>query len=293
VIASLVIMVLDHRQHHLEAIRAGLTVLISPLQYAADLPASIAHWGAESISTRSTLQKENESLRAEHLQFQLRLQKMAALEAENQRLRELLQSSTAIPEKVLIGELLAVDMDPFKRQVILNRGSGSGIYEGQPLLDAYGVMGQVVHVTPVESIAILITDASHAVPVQVNRNGLRALALGTGEPDKLDVPHLPTNADIQEGDLLVTSGLGGRFPPGYPVGKIVSVVRDPAEPYAEVVAQPTARLERSREVLLVLRNESSPAAGAPALQASTPAPAATTTPAVPARSAAKPVEKKP
>jgi rod shape-determining protein MreC len=254
VIASLVLMVLDHRQHHLETIRAGLTILISPLQYAADMPASVVHWGSETLSTRTMLQQENESLHAEHLQFQLRLQKMAALEAENERLRQLLQSSSTIPEKVLIGELLAVDMDPFKRQVVLNRGTMSGIYEGQPLLDAHGVMGQVVHVTPVASTAILITDASHAVPVQINRNGLRALALGTGEPDKLEIPHLPTNADVQAGDLLVTSGLGGRFPAGYPVARIVSVTRDPAEPYAVVVAEPTARLERSREVLLVLRN---------------------------------------
>lgn len=275
VIVSMALMVLDHRYHHLENIRGGLTVLISPLQYAADLPASVANWGSESLSTRGSLQRENDALKADHLQYQLRLQKMAALEAENQRLRELLQSATAIPDKVLIGELLAVDMDPFKRQVVLNRGSGSGIYEGQPLLDAYGVMGQIIHVTPVESIAILITDASHAVPVQINRTGQRAIAVGTGEPNKLDIPHLPTNADIQVGDLLVTSGLGGRFPPGYPVGKVVSVERDPAEPYADVVAEPTARLERSREVLLVLRQEADhllpAAATAPAAAPAAPA----------------------
>lgn len=275
VIVSMALMVLDHRYHHLENIRGGLTVLISPLQYAADLPASVANWGSESLSTRGSLQRENDALKADHLQYQLRLQKMAALEAENQRLRELLQSATAIPDKVLIGELLAVDMDPFKRQVVLNRGTGSGIYEGQPLLDAYGVMGQIIHVTPVESVAILITDASHAVPVQINRTGQRAIAVGTGEPNKLDIPHLPTNADIQVGDLLVTSGLGGRFPPGYPVGKVISVERDPAEPYAEVVAEPTARLERSREVLLVLRQEADhllpAAATAPAAAPAAPA----------------------
>jgi rod shape-determining protein MreC len=275
VIVSMALMVLDHRYHHLESIRGGLTVLISPLQYAADLPASVANWGSESLSTRGSLQRENDALKADHLQYQLRLQKMAALEAENQRLRELLQSATAIPDKVLIGELLAVDMDPFKRQVVLNRGTGSGIYEGQPLLDAYGVMGQIIHVTPVESVAILITDASHAVPVQINRTGQRAIAVGTGEPNKLDIPHLPTNADIQVGDLLVTSGLGGRFPPGYPVGKVISVERDPAEPYAEVVAEPTARLERSREVLLVLRQEADhllpAAATAPAAAPAAPA----------------------
>lgn len=250
-VASLAIMFLDHRQHHLENIRAGLTVVLSPLQYLADLPASAVRWGAESLAVRQSLLQENRALKTEHLQYQLRLQKMAALEAENERLRQLLQSSAALSEKVLIGELLAIDMDPFTRQVTINKGSRDGVYEGQPLFDAFGVMGQLVHVSPLSCVAILITDASHAIPVQVNRNGLRAIAMGIGESDRLEVPHLPTNADIQVGDLLVTSGLGGHFPPGYPVARVLSVERDPTRPYAEVIAEPTARLERSREVLIV------------------------------------------
>jgi rod shape-determining protein MreC len=252
---SLAIMFLDHRQHHLEAIRAGLTVVLSPLQYLADLPASAVDWSSQTLSTRESLQEENSALKVEHLQLKLRLQKLDALEAENARLRDLLQSSTAVGERVLIGELLAVDMDPFKRLVTLNRGEQDGVSEGQALLDAHGVMGQVVSVAPFTSVGMLITDPSHAIPVQVNRTGLRAIAIGTGAPDRLDIPHLPTNADVEVGDLLITSGLGGRFPPGYPVGRIMSVQRDPSQPYAIVVAEPAARLERSREVLLVWRGD--------------------------------------
>jgi rod shape-determining protein MreC len=255
VVVSLVVMFLDHRQHHLEAIRAGLTLVLSPLQYLVDLPASAVDWGSEALATRESLQAENRTLKIEHLQLKLRMQKLAALEAENRRLRELLQSSTTIGERVLIGELLAVDMDPFKRQVTLNKGVQDGVFAGQALLDAHGVMGQVVKVAPFTSVGMLITDPSHAIPVQVNRTGLRAIALGTGVADRLDIPHLPTNADIEKGDLLITSGLGGLFPPGYPVAQVISVRRDPSQPYASVVAEPTARLERSREVLLVWRRE--------------------------------------
>lgn len=248
-------MFLDHRQHHLESIRAGLTVILSPLQYLADLPATTVDWSSETLATRNTLQAENRVLKAEHLQLKLRLQKLDSLTTENKRLRELLQSSTVIGERVLIGELLAVDMDPFKRLVTVNKGERDGVFDGQPLLDAHGVMGQVVRVAPFTSVGMLISDPSHAIPVQVNRTGLRAIALGTGAPDRLDLPHLPTNADVEVGDLLITSGLGGRFPPGYPVARVISVQRDPSQPYAAVVAETTARLERSREVLLVWRGE--------------------------------------
>lgn len=250
-------MFLDHRQHHLESIRGALAVVLAPLQYIADLPATLVDWSSETMATRSSLAAENRALKAEHLQLKLRLQKLDALAAENARLRELLQSSTVVGERVLIGELLAVDMDPFRRLVTLNKGANDGVYEGQPMLDAYGVMGQVVKVAPFTSVGMLISDPSHAIPVLVNRTGLRAIALGTGAPAQLDIPHLPTNADIEVGDLLVTSGLGGRFPPGYPVARVTSVQRDPSQPYAAVTAEAIARLERSREVLLVWRGEDS------------------------------------
>ncbi len=250
-LASLALMTMDHRQHHLNTIRDGLSLAIYPLQYLVNLPSAAGNWASENLAARASLQEENEQLRARQLLQEMRLQKLYSLEAENTRLRELLNSSSKVGEQVLIGELLAVDQDPFRRRVLINKGSDAAVFEGQPLLDAYGVMGQVVQVTPFTSTALLITDPSHATPVQVNRNGLRAIALGTGEADRLEIPHIPNNADIQVGDLLITSGLGRRFPPGYPVATVIEFEKDPSQPYARVVAEPAAHLERSREVLLV------------------------------------------
>jgi len=248
---SVSLMTLDHRQHHLEGIRAGLSVVVYPLQYLVDLPFAIGGWASESLSTRTTLLNENRELHEKQLALEFKLQKFEALENENLRLRSLLQSSSRKWERVLIAELLQVDFDPFRHMVLLNKGSNDDVFEGHPLLDAHGIVGQVIHVSPLSSSAILVTDPSHATPVQVNRNGLRTLAVGTGEEEYLDIPHLPNNADIKVGDLLVTSGLGLRFPPGYPVATVSSVERDPAEPFARVQATPMAHLKRTREVLLV------------------------------------------
>ena len=137
---------------------------------------------------------------------------------------------------------------------VQHKGRVHEVYEGQPLVDADGIMGQVVHAGPLTATAMLITDSGHGTPVQVNRNGLRTIAVGTGEVDRLELPYLPNSADIQEGDLLVTSGLGGRLPPGYPVANVSRIVHNPGQPFAEVHATPTARLDRAREVLLVWRN---------------------------------------
>ena len=229
-------MTLDHRQHTLEGIRATLSVVVYPMQYLVNLPFVISDWASESLASHNHLLNENRELRSRELEAQFKLQKLAALERENSRLRALLQSSSRRWERVLIAELVSVDFDPFKHQILLNKGSNDDVFEGHPLLDASGVMGQVIHVSPITSTAMLITDPSHAIPVQVNRNGLRAIAVGTGEPAILDIPHIPNNADIQEGDLLVTSGLGLRFPAGYPVATVAKIIRDPTEPFATISA---------------------------------------------------------
>lgn len=244
-------MTLDHRQQHLETIRSGLYLIVYPLQVLADAPTSLFNWANESLSSRTLLLKDNRQLRVLQLEFQGQLQKFSSLEMENTRLRELLQSSKKVDEQVLIGELLAVDLDPFKRQVFINKGSREGVFNGQALLDAHGIMGQINHVSIVSSTAILITDPAHVIPVQVNRNGLRAIARGTGETHRLEIPHLPNSTDIEVGDLLITSGLGQRFPAGYPVARVTHIERDPGQPYAQIIAEPSAQLERSREVLLV------------------------------------------
>ncbi len=264
VVISLGLMIVDHREHHLETVRSALSAVLYPLQYLANLPVTASRSTSEFFATRHHLQTENAALRRENLLLQARQQKFAALETENMRLRELLESSFNIGERVLIAELVAVDLDPYRQQIIINKGASSAVYEGQPVLDANAVMGQVIHVTPFTSSVLMITDASHALPVQVNRNGLRTIAMGTGRINELDLPNLPNNADIEEGDLLVTSGLGQRFPPGYPVAEVVSVIREPGSPFATVKARPTAHLERAREVLLVwtLTPPEAPAAAA-------------------------------
>ena len=244
-------MALDHRQNHLESIRSGLSVIVYPLQYLVDLPVSASSWVGENLSSRETLLEENNQYKTQQTLYKAQLQKLQSLKSENLRLRELLQSSKKVSEHILIGELMSVSLEPFTRQILINKGSKHEVYLGQPLVDAEGAMGQIIHVGPFSSSAMLITDANHAIPVQVDRNGLRAIAVGTGTTENLDIPYLPISADIKEGDLLTTSGLGGRFPTGYPVATVTQVIKDPTLSYAVITATPTAQLEKAREVLLV------------------------------------------
>ena len=251
VLASVILMTVDHRQHHLDALRSGISVTLYPIQFLLNLPNTAGDWLRESFSSRRGLQEENARLHAQHLLLQARLQKLDSLEAENLRLRELLDSSFKAGDRVLIAELMSVDLDPYRHGVLLNKGERQQVYVGQPLLDAHGVMGQIVQVTPFTATAMLITDPAHALPVQVNRNGLRSIVVGTGSLQELSLPHIPNSADIRAGDLLITSGLGGRFPPGYPVAEVVTVTVDPGHAFAQISARPLSHLDRSREVLLV------------------------------------------
>lgn len=248
-------MTVDHRQSHLESIRSTLSVLIYPVQYVVNVPVEVSRWTRETLVTHNTLVRENERLRTSQLLLSSKLQKYQILESENERLRSLLESSFKLSDRVLIAELLAVDLQPFRHTIVINKGKRQGAYDGQPIVDANGVMGQIVHVGPFSSTVLLITDPTHALPVQINRNGLRAIAIGTGQGNSLQLEHLPNNADIRVGDLIISSGLGSRFPSGYPVGTVTDIALDPAEPFAKVNVQPSARLQQSREVLLVWPND--------------------------------------
>lgn len=263
----------DHRYGQLERVRAALSIVVYPVQYLVDLPSEVGGWVVDSLASRETLQSENEQLRKEMLLMRAQLQKYAALQSENQRMRRLLMSSQSVGERVRVAELLKVEMDPFSRKIVINKGSNDGVYIGQSLLDASGVVGQITHVGPFSSTALMITDSTHAIPVQVNRTGQRAVANGNGGSE-LELLHVANSADLEPGDLLVTSGLGGRFPPGYPVARVSLVQRDPSRPFARIRALPLAKIDRLREVMLVWMEprEVSPVPVAPPVPAPSPTP---------------------
>lgn len=250
-VVSLALMVLDHRDDHLSRLRQAFSVLVYPIQMSVNLPFKTWQWASTSLADRAALLSENVELKAEQLSYNVRLQRMAALEAENTRLRAILDSSARVGDRVLVAQILAVDLDPYRQRFWINRGLGDGVFVGQALLDANGVAGQIVRVEAFTSEAVLISDADHAVPVSVNRNGLRTIVVGTGDSGRLSLPYLTNSADIVPGDLLVSSGLGGVFPSGYPVGWVLDVHRRPGQSFAEVIAEPAAELDRDREVLLV------------------------------------------
>lgn len=250
-VLSLVLLNIERRENYLEVVRTGISTITYPLQFLADLPSRVSEFLSEAFASRDAMLGEIDKMRQENSLLQARLQKFDALEMENMRLRSLLGSSYKLSDQILVTELMQVDLDPFRHQIVINKGSQAGVYIGQPALDAHGVMGQVTHVTPWNASVLLITDSSHTLPVQINRTGLRTIAVGTGDISSLRLPFLPNNADIQEGDLLVTSGLGGRFPSGYPVAAIDKIERNPGAHFTEATATPKAYLDRTREVLLV------------------------------------------
>lgn len=251
----------DHRHEHLDYLRGTLSVLIYPLQQAVSVPGRVVGWLSEEVTSREDLQRENRRLRQKQFLTTAQLQKLNVLEAENRRLRRLLDSAAHLPERAIIAELLSVASDPYRHRIVVSKGTAQGTYIGQPILDANGVVGQIMHTGPATSVGVLVTDPSHALPVQVDRNGIRGIVLGTGRYGELELPYVPNNADIRAGDLLITSGLGGRFPRGYPVARVAEVAPDPGRPFARIVARPTTQLDRIREVLLLMPLEPEPREG--------------------------------
>ncbi len=248
---SIGLMIVDHQSRYLQSVRSALGLLTDPLQDAATLPWRVGAWATRLIRSDIDSRRDYEHLLSEFLVLRARLQKMEAIEAENSRLSRLLAASEKVGEEVLLAELVQVSMEPFTHKILINRGTREGVYTGQPVIDPNGVVGQVTRTTPTKSAVTLLTDQSHAIPAQVRRNGLRVVVYGLGVQEKLSVPYLAQHADIREGDLLVTSGMGGRFPPGYPVARVGRVLRDANEPFLIVTALPVARLEHATEFLLI------------------------------------------
>jgi len=251
VLAATALLVAEQRSQQLEFLRSGLSVFTDSLKYLVDLPSGLVNQAAGSFRSYLSLKEENQRLREERLVRQTQLLKLESLEKENIRLRALLENSFKLGEQVLIAELLAVSQAPYEHIVVVNKGTRFGVHPQQPVMDANGVVGQVFRTYPLTSEVMLITDQNHAIPVQVNRNGLLTLAVGSGQMNSLVLPYLPVNADIRPGDLLITSGLGGTFPQGYPVAVVDDFNSQPNKPFASITATPTAKLDRNRELMIV------------------------------------------
>ena len=258
VVLSVALMVVDARFTLLKPVRSQMSLVLMQSYWITDFPQRLWQGVASQFGSRTELVVDNEKLKTENLLLQGRMQKLAALTEQNVRLRELLNSSALVNEKVEVAELIGMDPNPFTHRIIINKGERDGVVLGQPVLDARGLMGQVVELMPYTSRVLLLTDTTHSIPVQVNRNGLRAIASGTGNPERLELRHVADTADIKVGDLLVSSGLGQRFPAGYPVATVKEVIHDSGQPFAIVRAVPTAALNRSRYLLLVFSDSRTP-----------------------------------
>jgi rod shape-determining protein MreC len=253
VVLSLALLVSDGLYGLFTPVRSVLTTLVSPIQYIASVPASLLNASSNRIISQEQLIEENDLLIQQMMALQADNQRYQSLLAENEQLRKLLDAPVQTAQPKTVAELMAVDNNPYSLQVLINKGSLSGVYNSQPVIDDQGIVGQIVDVAQTTSRVLLVSDLSHAIPVRILRNNLRLIANGSGELNALNVRHVAHSADIAKGDILVTSGLGNIYPEGYPVAIIATVVRDEGQPFATVTATPLARLDRLRYLLLLGR----------------------------------------
>jgi rod shape-determining protein MreC len=253
---SVALIFFDHQMASFEKVRGYLQSLVSPLQYMANAPKQIMTWASENMVTRQQLMAENHKFRENELFFHEQSMRLNIVRQENERLRSLLSSPVRNEIKIMFAEILSVDSDPYSQQVVINRGANDGVYESQPVLDEKGIVGQILHVGSSSSRVILISDISHAIPVRIERNGLRLIASGSGQIDRLIHNFVSHSDDVREGDLLVTSGLGGKYPEGYPVSRVVLVSTDESLEFATVYSKPVAQIDRLRYMLLLSKEQS-------------------------------------
>jgi rod shape-determining protein MreC len=248
---AVVLMAMDQRGHYVPQIRNAAGYLIEPVYHVVEWPVRALRNLFTQFQSRRSLRHENERLEELLLDQKGALQRLDTLTEENRRLRSLFEGAQGQVMEYRFAELLRVDLDPFSHKVLIDLGSGDGVTSGQAVIDGAGVMGQVEDVHLHYSTVRLISDPNHALPVQINRTGLRTVAFGSGETGNLNLPSVPREADVREGDLIVTSGLGDRFPGGYPVARVTAIDREEGLTFAQVVAKPLAALGRGREVLLI------------------------------------------
>ena len=259
-VLSLVLMYLDQRARWSERIRYGLEAAAYPVQVAVNSPAATWHWLTDSFATRNSLRAQNLRLQQRLHELELANLRLQALEQENARLRELRAALPPLAKSWLIAEVIGVEAVPLRQRLIINKGAHAGVHVNQPVVDGSGVLGQVVHVGPWSSEVILITDPEHALPVQIARNELRTIAVGSGSADELLLPYLAVNSDVKSGDVLTSSGLGGVFPAGFPVARVIGVRREANQLLAQVRAEPLGHITAAREVMLVDFEPTHPAA---------------------------------
>ncbi|MEX1222871.1 MAG: rod shape-determining protein MreC [Idiomarina sp.] len=250
------LMFIDYRLNAMQPVRLLLSSIVSPVQYLAILPEQLLDSASKALQTRTSLNAENEAMREQLLHLQGRLQRFQFLQNENARLRNLLDSDVRNESRRMVAEVVAVASDPFSHQLVINKGTINGVYEGQPVLDSRGIVGQIISVSTTTSRVVLISDQSHSIPLRAERNDIRVLAQGVGDLQRLELMFIPHSTELQEQDMLVTSGLGDTFPEGYPVAIIESIVRDESLPFAVVHARPFALLDRVRSVLLLWPDDS-------------------------------------
>ncbi len=253
---SVCIMFADYRFGYLEMVRYGLGYVTTPVYWVADIPTRVSFWVDDVFVSRTDLLEENENLREQLLVAQRELQLLESLASENSRLLQLREATEVIQGDVMPAEIINVSPDPYSKRVLINRGMEDGVFVGQALLDANGLMGQVDEVLPYTAWVLLITDAQHVTPVEVNRNGERALARGTRSTgSELELQFVTQTQDMKAGDLLVSSGMGQVYPKNYPVAEITSVFADPGQDFATVKARPLAQMASTRHVMLVFESE--------------------------------------
>lgn len=253
VVLSMGLIFVDVRFSYLDNVRHVISSALTPVHWLSDLPITISVGTTNLFTSRETLEEELDLMRSRMLVLERKSQKLASVTAELNRLRELLNASRIVDEGVVVAEMVGVSPDPDNQYILINKGAQDGVYMGQAVLDSQGLMGQVIEVNEFASRVLLISDSRHAVPVQVNRNGVRAIAYGVGALNYLELGNVPDTSDIKEGDLLVSSGLGGRFPQGYPVASVQSITHDAGRSFARIEVLPEAQLNRSRLLLLVFK----------------------------------------
>jgi rod shape-determining protein MreC len=259
-IVSIVIMILDQRFDWLEQAHYVMQAATYPIERVVSSPVAAWRWTQKSFASRDSLEAENQRLRNRLRDLEVRSMRYDALAQENAALIGLRNSLPPVARSWLPADVVNIQLDSLRQRVLIDRGSVNGVVVNQAVLDDHGVVGQTMHVGPWSAQVILITDPEHALPVEIERTGLRTIAVGAGDSTSLALPYLPANADIRVGDVLVTSGLGGVFPPGYPVAKVTGVHKDAVQPLAHVRAAPFAHLDTDSEVMLIWFRHDTPAA---------------------------------